>query len=45
MRLIASATPSDFFLPGWPPNGPSMELEWSIRNKRQVGLVRLISAV
>src|SRR5690242_10585605 len=44
-RLMASATPSALDLPAWPANDSSIELDWSIRNRKQVGLVRLISAL
>src|SRR5262245_44712590 len=44
-RLSASATPPALVFSGWRPNGSSIELDWSTRNRKQVGLVRLISAV
>src|SRR2546430_791670 len=44
-RLRASATPSALRWSGWAPNGSSMELDWSSRNTRAVGLARLIGAV
>jgi hypothetical protein len=42
--LIASANPSAFLLPDSPPNESAMEPDWSMRNKKHVGLALLISA-
>src|SRR2546430_12435382 len=44
-RLRASATPSALRWAGWAPNGSSMELDWSRRETRGMGLARLIGAV
>src|SRR4051812_46632057 len=41
-RLRASATPSALRFSGWVPNGSSIELDWSSRKTRAVGLLRLI---
>src|SRR6516162_6577739 len=44
-RLSASATPSALCLSGCRPKGSSIELDWSIKKRKQVGFERLISAV
>src|SRR5437870_1537908 len=41
---MASATPSAFFFSGVWPNGLFIDVDWSTKNSRHVGLVRLISA-
>jgi hypothetical protein len=41
---MASATPSAFFLPASPVKVSAIEPDWSIKNKKQEGLLRLISA-
>src|SRR5262249_28265460 len=43
-RLMAVATSSAFFFSGWAPNASAIEPDWSIKNKKQDGLVLLISA-
>ena len=43
-RLIASATPCALLFPAPPPNGSSIDFDWSIRNRNALGLARLISA-
>src|ERR1043165_165566 len=44
-RLSASATPSALVLPEPTPQTSFIELDWSTRKTKQVGLVRLISAL